>query len=731
MKKIFISLLFVLPLLFSCQPQIDPYQPGEEEVAGCYGVYFPSQEATGSHTLDPTMAPEATFTAMRKNTKGAITVPLTVKTSADGVFNVGQLNFADGQSESTFTVTFPNSEIGTQYNLSVAIDDPQYASKYQDQPIAFDYSFMRVEWKEFGHATFYEGWWSEVHTANIKYYEVNGVRTCVAECDEGNGIWGDSVNATIQFTWYTKNYNSDGYQLIAIPKQYFGFDYNDWGSKPEADAVYPVYLYDYYTYWIERGESLGTFLEFAAKYGDLDGSYPVSYYDGNGGFMFNARYYIPGLGGFSPDPFELQGIVDGFNRADYSLDLSAGDMSEGIMPITFDFTTDLTEVKYAAFEGSLTPTQIENRAASINDGSVESTSIEYAGTAYVTLPASGHYTLVAVGYANGAMKSTGSVEFNYVTLEDEDEYAVVIFGGTEKTSALYVKDNYTDENSFQFYLYGEDLTGVKLGVFKTADVEAAGGPVSMVGKLKAVSADNLALINGKGYTDIATGLDANTEYSLVVWSTNSYLTRVDEFTYTTAGLPLELVGTGTYTYAQFFQGDDEGLELFYNPNIENQFELPNWGGGVTLKFTWNRETNEVQVLPQPIGYTYGSYGDVYVADICAVIDEEAEPSYFDPEHGTFMFNVIYFVSAGTFGEGGLETFVFDGANEPEPDPDPEPGTDALLSGLTLTHHNINVAIHQPTLAGIAVEREGKAVPVTVNSVEKKVNTVSNRELVKD
>ena len=557
MKKIFISLLFVLPFLFSCQPQVEPFNPGEEEVSGCYGVYFPSQEATGSHTLDPTMAPQATFTAMRKNTNGAITVPLTVKASADGVFNVGDLTFADGQSESTFTVTFPNSELGTTYNLSVQIDDPQYASKYQNQPIAFDYSCLRVEWVNFGHATFYEGWWGEVHTANIKYYEVNGVRTCVAECDEGNGIWGDTQNTTIQFTWYTKNTNSDGYQLVAIPKQYFGFDYNDWTSKPVGDAVYPVYLYDYYTYWIERGESLGSFLDFAAKYGDIDGSYPVSYYDGNGGFMFNARYYIPGLGGFSPDPYELVAIVDGYTRVDYSIEAETDFSHDGEVPVYMTLGVDVDKVIFSAYPGELTPTQIENKAATIasDDNAEVVTEFEdgdgekYADVA-LNLGETGFYTFVGVTYdAKGNAQEIGSVLLNYVSADDEETYKVIVDCATEEVPDRYT--GFDPQTSFAYYVVGEDLTDAHIAVYALDTYQKQRAAVLNDIKSKhAVNATTLATINANGgYFTVQDGLKADTEYILLVWATNGKEEAFVGDTWKTEPLPYEWknLGKGFFT----------------------------------------------------------------------------------------------------------------------------------------------------------------------------------------
>lgn len=559
MKKIFLSLLFVLPFLFACQPEVNPFTPGEEDVAGCYGVYFPSQEAAGSHTLDPTMPKVANFTVMRKNTNGAITVPVTA-TASENVFNVGTLSFADGQSETTLKVEFPTIEDGKTYNLSLQIDDPQYVSKYLNQPIAIDYSVMSVQWVEFGHATFYEGWWGEVHTANIKYYEVNGVRTCVAECDEGNGIWGDDVNATIQFTWYTKNYNSDGNQLLHIPKQYFGFDYDDWGSKPVEEAGSPVFLYDYYSYWIERGESeatLGTFLQFAASYGDPDGSYPISYYDGNGGFIFNARYYIPGLGGFSPDPYELQGIVDGYTRVDYSISAETDFSHDGSVPVYLTVGPDVDKVVFCAYPGELTPTQIEGKAAVIeadDNAEVVSEFEEGEGEKYadlsLVLGETGFYTFVAVTYdAKGGAQEIGSVLLNYVSAEDQETYKVIVDCGTETVPERY--EGFDPTSSFAYYVKGEDLTEVHVAVYTMNDfLNKTEAVKNDIRANHAVSEGTLAQINANGgWFTVVDGLKADTEYVVLIWATNGKLEAFEVASWTTDPLPYvwNYIGKGQYT----------------------------------------------------------------------------------------------------------------------------------------------------------------------------------------
>lgn len=145
---------------------------------------------------------------------------------------------AEAEDYTEFWFTVPPITFEKGFTVTVKGVDRPYLKKSVSQSISIqrnrlthmaplELDLSAPEWINFGHATFHEGWWGQDHTANIKYFEVeDGVRFCIAECDEGNGIWGD-----------TQNTNSDGYQLVAIPKQYFGYDDNDWKSKPVRGCV--------------------------------------------------------------------------------------------------------------------------------------------------------------------------------------------------------------------------------------------------------------------------------------------------------------------------------------------------------------------------------------------------------------------------------------------------------------------------------------------------------------
>lgn len=689
MKKLIyiLSIAAVASLtVLSCQKEqeVNPRTPSPAEVAGCYGVYFPTQEASGDHVYSPLDDPEIEITVARTNDSGAITVPVTITYSEDGIFVPQDIKFADGQKETTIKVRFDKAVEGTKYTASFVIEDPQYASMYNSNPIGLDFSVMRVEmqdWVKPGTTepaviTLNEGWWGEVHMAKMKYYEVNGIRTCtIYSIEEGNGIWGDTQDITLQFTWYTKDSNEAGYNFLEVQKQYFGFDYDDWASKPLAQATHPVFVYDYPWYWIERGYSWGdgnmqdNWLAEAKATGQIDGSYPVGYYDGNGGFYFNLRYYIPGLGGFSPDPYEFVAISEGFIRVDYSFEVESDYPSNGKSPIYLEAGIDVAGIKYAIYEGELTATQVANKVAAITDGTDASVSFnefeldEEEGVKYATLgvspEATGVYTFVAVAYDNAnAAQNSGSVTFQYVSAEDEEEYKVVLNVFTEDTPARYT--SYHNYDSFAYGISGKDLTEVHAGIFTEATIAKYGSDVV----LDAVKEDaeeygateeDLAAINGEGgYYTVLNNLDAKTTYYVIVWATNGSMDQFAVGKYTTEPMPYvwNSLGSGTLVdgaLAPIF-GEDPNVyacEVFEEANTPGFYNVSGYQCALATWFYegtdmsqypsyWTtdfyihgEDPQKVYVEQQPFGIYSSSYGWIAVVSV--------EGKYGTFENNTFTF----------------------------------------------------------------------------------------------
>ena len=119
------------------------------------------------------------------------------------------------------------------------------------------------------------------------------------------------------------------------------------------------------------------------------------------------------------------------------------------------------------------------------------------------------------------------------------------------------------------------------------------------------------------------------------------------------------IGTGTYTYVKFFEGDDAGLSLWKSDQTPNRYKISHWGNDVDFTFSYNPETGEVLVDEQEIGYVHPDYGMVNVVDYVTYTGSTSATSYY--EDGTFYFALVYFVSDGVFGYG-YETFTLDAEN---------------------------------------------------------------------
>lgn len=207
MKK-FLSILAVAALacvtMVSCSDD-DDYMPGPAEDPSCYGVYFPAQDT--SFELDPAEPTSLTFKAARTNDADEITVPVSINMGGD-VFTVSEINFAEGQTETTFTVSFPKAEVGVTYKFDMSIDDPRYAKVYGSVNSGLWFSVTRVKWNVLGTGDYYY------------YGAISGV-------DEGLTL--EQRDGTTQYRIQNWGYGvtffffvEDG--QVALNPQYFGLD---------------------------------------------------------------------------------------------------------------------------------------------------------------------------------------------------------------------------------------------------------------------------------------------------------------------------------------------------------------------------------------------------------------------------------------------------------------------------------------------------------------------------
>lgn len=603
MKKIiYIFTVAVLAALsvVSCKKEQAPHEAGEPDLAGCYGVYFPSQEAAGSHTYDPSQEPVVSFTVARKVTTGDITVPVTVTASEDNIFQVGTLSFADGQKEASLTVKFPDAQEGTQYDLNLRITDPQYASTYSAANPSIDFSVMRVQWQYFLNPVtnekaliqFDQSWWGETAYGYIKYYEVDGVRTCFTETvkhivngeeNDNPGFWGYGEDYEWTFVWYPKveHPSVEGATLIMLPFQPTGYVHSSLGMIYGGDEICARNFWGSNYDWMSNA---------------LKDNFTTSYYDGNGGFYFGVFAYTnEESSGWQPsDKYDTIGIAEGFTRVDFDMTLKTDFTEGGYTPVYMETGVDIVSLKYAVYEGSLNAVQVEARATAIEageDASETYDAFEYSeetgknyGALAIAPEKSGEYTVVLVAYdKNGAVQNVGYITVNHICAEDVEENQVNISLFTEPTPARYT--SFTEYDSFAFGIGGKGIEDAHVGIFPANKVNAAALEAVKYDESGAYQLPDYAIEaigQEGGYYDVVSGLAPGTAYCVVVWATNGVMdTTIYDFFQTTPSPEVwETVGTVDWTdsfFGTWFQAAPVTytVELQASQDVAGRYRLVN------------------------------------------------------------------------------------------------------------------------------------------------------------
>ena len=149
----------------SCSDKDEYEGPGQWDAnAGYTNVYFP--QTSMSESIDPAAPTEYSFKVYRrpehkytwgKTAEGkdtllndeivsalpAVTVKPTIKENTDNVFTVSDAVFAEGDTVSTFTASFPNAGVGSPYKLVVTLEGADNVSSYSKNT-AFTYTVTRV-----------------------------------------------------------------------------------------------------------------------------------------------------------------------------------------------------------------------------------------------------------------------------------------------------------------------------------------------------------------------------------------------------------------------------------------------------------------------------------------------------------------------------------------------------------------------------------------------------------
>lgn len=568
LKYLFYTLLATL-VFAACSE--DTTSPAEPDLENCYNVYFPSQDNASSLTLDPSAPTSLEFKVMRSNDKDAITVPVEIIASEEDIFTASEIVFAEGQTETTFSVDFPKAALGTTYSCTLAVTDPQYVSKYTGKPAFVKFSVLRAKWipVEADRVITYNGQTATGYT----WYTEDVVTTLF-----GTGVNTIPVKVEVREDTTDEDYPNGpnglgGLYRMLDPYRLYPYNLGPYieGTNIEIDATDPMKVFiRTQKMGYERDDAgYGTFIISSKAYFYMqNGGDPDAYYGKieNGTIVFPTDALLFGMSDYNDGGLYSSNSGGAFRLeicselvVDYSLILKAGEPADGTIAIAAKLGTDIAKVKYAFFEGSLSVAQATEHSNDIDAGKVESKELTATGTISAQFEKTGVYTMLANIYdKENQLQGYETISFGYVAAGDEKP--VVLSCGINITDR-YKPQGYTSEDSAEIYIYGKEIVSGFYALIETEKMAAIENKDEYLSKSgKEFTVAQLEQINGTGYSGVIGDLVGGTEYTLLVKAFNGYVSATFTATATTNGTPHPL--KRTYAYADLSAIGGGKTELF-------------------------------------------------------------------------------------------------------------------------------------------------------------------------
>jgi hypothetical protein len=220
-------------------------------------------------------------------------------------------------------------------------------------------------------------------------------------------------------------------------------------------------------------------------------------------------------------------ILPGYRAKEYDMAVTAGVSDRfGNLPVNLTLGADISHVKMAVFEGTLTESAAAEKAELIAKGDAgqlgaEITTVSKSTTVDYSFDKTGMYTVVAAGLdVAGNHRTTKSVSFGYLKAGD-DANAVILSSGLI-CSDKYASEGLTSKNSLEIYISGKNILRLHAGLYSKEKWEANPEAVKKEVEQSQMTKSSLDMVNGSGLFLKQGYLTPGTEYVLVLKAYNGY-----------------------------------------------------------------------------------------------------------------------------------------------------------------------------------------------------------------
>ena len=667
----------MLSLVMASCVEEQVFQPGELDNENCYGVYFPAQKGLGDLQIEPDDPTTLSFVVRRTNSRGKIHVPVTIKANYP-IFTSDEIVFEDGSPVSTVVVHFPSAKIATTYECTLVLEGDEYVSKYSSNPTHISFSVTRVKWNDVvgpnGETTgrWRDGIFPEWFAVTNPNLERNIV---LQERDDMPGFYRtyDVYNADYLGNMFASNVSS-----LCVAKNYTYINATNpdkvWIPTFETGVImHPTYgMMSVGSYVVENDKDFDA--SIASVYGTLR--------EGVIEFPYGAlQMKLEMMGWYQTNSSGLHRIIlPGYRAKEYSVEVEAGVSDQyGNLPVNVTLGSDITQVKLAVFEGTLTESAALEKAQFIAAGDAAQTgevvTVSKSTTVDYSFDATGMYTVVAAGFdIAGNFQTSVSTAFGYLKAGD-DSNKVILSSGLI-CSDKYASEGLTSKNSLEIYISGKNIQRLHAGLYSKEKWEGNEENVKMEVAQSQMNKASLDMINSSGLFLKQGYLVPGTEYVLVLKAYNGYReeffvseamtggewdARLAEYDLSDVDMNLiPLNKDGYYGTYHYYALEGEMYSRAYLGDVTVSSQFPE---GFTPSMTGYDFINIKGLFPmaKTFGLEDDSYSFIYYDNLLYNFEQAFESFYSD---GTLFYPAVYMYTAtgGAYGGrmGLVGAFVQDG-----------------------------------------------------------------------